>query len=69
MISKYEFVSLTTREIMNIHDFMYTHCVIEGCHRGDIRIKFDNGGGIGSGLQIKCKRCKVTEDITDYDCW
>jgi hypothetical protein len=69
MITEEEFVSLTDAEIKSIHHFMYRHCVLNDCARSGIRIKVMPGGGIGSGLEIKCKSCGVKEDITDYDSW
>jgi len=69
MITVDEFVSLTDTEIKSIHEFVYAHVVLKHCSRSDIRIKFKKGGGIGTGLDIKCKSCGARKDITDYDSW
>lgn len=60
-------IEVNYNELQSMLDFAKEHR--DETNYQIFRITQANVSGIGSCTNITCKNCKISKDITDYDCW
>lgn len=55
------------KEMTQIKEFRSRH--YQSCENGSCFQYELTGTGIGTVIKIKCPKCGVEENVTDYECW
>ena len=59
--------TLPDDELEAIKEFRYEHYC--SCHNGNTYQYELSGQGIGTTIKIRCPKCGIEKDITDYSSW